>query len=234
MTTTETNGSMEPVEIEQPSQSTTTHTHNHNPHQPPRRQVSNIPLPKKQSPIAGACSNLVNSIVGAGIIGIPFAFRESGLVAGVILLILVSYFTDKTLRMLVELAFFSPRLKDYGVMTFEDLLAVSVKCCGKRKSCIHASLMVPQFDFQLTSSFSLVHFLRTAPLWPRRNYFCPYQYVHHSLRSHGGLSLDHQGYVARHLWSGRFTRRWRIRGTRAVNGGHIARNCGAAVDATGL
>ncbi|KAL3909638.1 MAG: hypothetical protein SGILL_008009, partial [Bacillariaceae sp.] len=110
---------MEPVEIEQPNGN-----RSNNPHQPPRRQVSNIPLPKKQSPIAGACSNLVNSIVGAGIIGIPFALKESGLVAGVILLILVSYFTDKTLRMLVELAFFSPRLKGYGVMTFEDLLAL--------------------------------------------------------------------------------------------------------------
>ena len=115
---------MEPVEIEQPSQQS--NGNGHNPRQPPRRQVSNIPLPKKQSPILGACSNLVNSIVGAGIIGIPFALKESGLVAGVILLILVSYFTDKTLRMLVELAFFSPRLKGYGVMTFEDLLAVSL------------------------------------------------------------------------------------------------------------
>ncbi|KAG7340773.1 transmembrane amino acid transporter [Nitzschia inconspicua] len=113
---------MEPVEIE---------PHPNFPHHgggtvppPPRRQVSNITLPKKKSPVAGACSNLVNSIVGAGIIGIPFALKESGLVAGTILLILVSYFTDKTLRMLVELASFSPRLKDYGVLTFEDLLSL--------------------------------------------------------------------------------------------------------------
>ena len=116
---------MEPVEIEQPPNNNNSNANN--PHQPPRRQVSNIPLPKKQSPVAGACSNLVNSIVGAGIIGIPFALRERGLVAGVVLLVLVSYFTDKTLRMLVELAFFSTRLKGYGVMTFEDLLAVSVQ-----------------------------------------------------------------------------------------------------------
>jgi len=91
---------------------------------PPRRQVSNITLPKKKSQISGACSNLVNSIVGAGIIGIPFALKESGLIAGVILLVLVSYFTDKSLRMLIELASFSPRLKDYGVLTYEDLLAL--------------------------------------------------------------------------------------------------------------
>jgi len=56
-------------------------------------QVSNLSLPKKKSGIAGACSNLINSIVGAGIIGIPFALDQSGLVAGVCLLILVSYFT---------------------------------------------------------------------------------------------------------------------------------------------
>jgi sodium-coupled neutral amino acid transporter 11 len=118
------NRAMNPVEIEQTTSPPPARTHSL--HQPPRRQVSNIPLPKKQSPVAGACSNLVNSIVGAGIIGIPFALKESGLIAGVVLLILVSYFTDKTLRMLVELAFFSPRLKDYGVMTFEDLLAVSM------------------------------------------------------------------------------------------------------------
>lgn len=67
---------------------------------------------------------MVNSIVGAGIIGIPFAMRESGIVAGTVLLVLVSYFTDKTLRMIIELASFSPRLQGRGVLTFEDLLFV--------------------------------------------------------------------------------------------------------------
>ena len=121
---------MEPVEIEQP---TPPPEHGGDPAVaapshggPPRRQVSNITLPKKKSGITGACSNLVNSIVGAGIIGIPFALSQSGLIAGVILLLLVSYFTDKTLRMLVELASFSPRLKGHGVLTFEDMLSVSL------------------------------------------------------------------------------------------------------------
>jgi sodium-coupled neutral amino acid transporter 11 len=117
---------MEPVEIE-PSAAPAPGGHGSTTsvHRPPRRQISNISLPKKKSSVLGACSNLVNSIVGAGIIGIPFALQQSGLFAGVILLVLVSYFTDKSLRMLVELASFSPRLKDYGVLTFEDLLAVS-------------------------------------------------------------------------------------------------------------
>ena len=65
---------------------------------PPRRQISNVSLPKTKSEISGASSNLVNSIVGAGIIGIPFAFKQSGLVAGVALLFLVSYFTGMSPR----------------------------------------------------------------------------------------------------------------------------------------
>jgi len=62
---------------------------------PPRRQISNISIPYKKSGIAGSSSNLVNSIVGAGIIGVPYALKESGLVAGVLLLVIVSYFTGR-------------------------------------------------------------------------------------------------------------------------------------------
>lgn len=91
-----------------------------------KRQISNITPPQTRSGLGGACSNLINSIVGAGIIGIPFALKESGLIAGVMLLLLVSYFTDKSLRMLVELASFSYKLHGRGVLTFEDLLSVRV------------------------------------------------------------------------------------------------------------
>ena len=69
-------------------------------------------LPRKTSKISGASSNLVNSIVGAGIIGIPFALDQSGLVSGVFLLLMVGYFTDKSLRMMIELATVSPKLRD--------------------------------------------------------------------------------------------------------------------------
>jgi sodium-coupled neutral amino acid transporter 11 len=64
-------------------------------HIAPRRQISNLSLPNRKSGLGGAQSNLINSIVGAGIIGVPFALKESGLVAGVILLFLVSYFTGE-------------------------------------------------------------------------------------------------------------------------------------------
>ncbi|KAL3826949.1 hypothetical protein ACHAXA_000013 [Cyclostephanos tholiformis] len=80
-----------------------------------------LSMPKKKSSILGASSNLVNSIVGAGIIGIPYALRMSGLWAGVLLLILVAALTDKSLRLLIEQASFHPRLSHLQVRTFEDL-----------------------------------------------------------------------------------------------------------------
>lgn len=61
----------------------------------PKRTLSDIPEPKTKSGLGGAISNLVNSIVGAGIIGIPYAFRESGLVTGFFLLCLVAYLTGE-------------------------------------------------------------------------------------------------------------------------------------------
>eukprot|EP00980_Cylindrotheca_fusiformis_P029536 scaffold23499_cov109-Cylindrotheca_fusiformis.AAC.13 len=98
--------------------------------QTPKQQLSNVSRPLSKSQISGACSNLVNSIVGAGIIGIPYAFKESGLVAGVTLLVAVSFFTDRTLRMLVELAHFHPRLKSVDVLTFEDLMFLPFGAVG--------------------------------------------------------------------------------------------------------
>jgi sodium-coupled neutral amino acid transporter 11 len=80
-----------------------------------------LSLPRKKSSLLGASSNLVNSIVGAGIIGIPYALRMSGLISGVALLVLVSVLTDKSLRLLIEQASFHPRLKNRNVHTFEEL-----------------------------------------------------------------------------------------------------------------
>lgn len=82
---------------------------------------SNSNMPTKQSSILGASSNLVNSIVGAGIIGIPYALRMSGLWAGTLLLLLVAVMTDKSLRLLIEQAYFHPKLRYLNVRTYEEL-----------------------------------------------------------------------------------------------------------------
>jgi solute carrier family 38 (sodium-coupled neutral amino acid transporter), member 11 len=91
---------------------------------PPSRQVSNISMPKVKTSIFGTSCNLVNSIVGAGIIGIPYAISNSGFVIGILLLILVGYMTDKSLRILVETATFHPKLVGLGVLTYEDLMSI--------------------------------------------------------------------------------------------------------------
>ncbi|KAK6462619.1 transmembrane amino acid transporter protein-domain-containing protein [Scheffersomyces coipomensis] len=45
--------------------------------------------------------NMANSILGAGIIGQPFAFRNSGLVGGIIVMVLLTILIDWTLRLIV-------------------------------------------------------------------------------------------------------------------------------------
>lgn len=85
--------------------------------------TTKLSKPLVQSGFWGASSNLMNSIVGAGIIGIPYSLRESGLIAGLFLLVLVAYLTDKSLRIIVGLASFHPKLKNRDVRTFEDLAA---------------------------------------------------------------------------------------------------------------
>jgi len=45
--------------------------------------------------LIGAVFNLVNCILGSGIIGLPFAVKEAGLVGGVLLLCIVSYLASK-------------------------------------------------------------------------------------------------------------------------------------------
>jgi solute carrier family 38 (sodium-coupled neutral amino acid transporter), member 11 len=122
--------------------------------------INHIPL--KKTGFFGTSSNLVNSIVGAGIIGIPCALRQSGLIAGILLLLLVACLTgkvlmivyanslprtlltkltrprcyrhdaDKSLRMIVELASFHPLLNDRELHSFEDLMAYPFGVPGSR------------------------------------------------------------------------------------------------------
>lgn len=96
------------------------------------RQISNVATPKVRTGILGSSSNLVNSIVGSGIIGLPYAMRESGFVVALVLLVLVSYFTDKSLRMLINMATYHPDLKGRGVLTYEDLMSIPFGRIGYR------------------------------------------------------------------------------------------------------
>ena len=75
---------------------------------PPSRPVKKAGMPY-------AVANFLNSIVGAGIIGIPFALKECGLVAGLLLLTCVGYLTSQSVQMIVEMG------RDLNVMDYEKL-----------------------------------------------------------------------------------------------------------------
>ena len=57
-------------------------------------QVKDLDEPQKSS-VAGAAFNLINAIVGAGIIGIPFAINQCSLVLGFIMVNVFAFLTGK-------------------------------------------------------------------------------------------------------------------------------------------
>ena len=57
-----------------------------------------------KSTLLGCAANLINAIVGSGIVGLPYAIQQAGFVAGIFLVVLCSILTEKSLRLLVETA----------------------------------------------------------------------------------------------------------------------------------
>lgn len=56
---------------------------------------------RPKSGLKSAFMNMANSIIGAGIIGQPYAFRQAGLLAGVVLLVGLTAVVDWTIRLIV-------------------------------------------------------------------------------------------------------------------------------------
>lgn len=71
---------------------------------------------EKKSSVIGTIANLINCIVGAGIVGIPFALKQTGLLTGFILIFSVALLTDKSLRLLIETG------KHASVQSYETLM----------------------------------------------------------------------------------------------------------------
>ena len=76
--------------------------HQHDSHMFPDTQASSSSEQAEGSSLFGAGFNFVNSIVGAGIIGMPIAIKESGFVMGIFLLVLVAVLIDRSVILLVE------------------------------------------------------------------------------------------------------------------------------------
>jgi len=77
---------------------------------------------ESKSSVGGATFNLINAIVGSGIVGIPYAIQQAGLFPGVLLICLCATLTDKSLRLLIETA------KHAGAPTYETTMEA---CYGK-------------------------------------------------------------------------------------------------------
>lgn len=71
--------------------------------------------PSGTSSVYKASFNFINSIIGAGIIGIPFAFGECGIVGGSILITFVAVLVATSVRMLIECGMRA------GILDYEDL-----------------------------------------------------------------------------------------------------------------
>ncbi|KAK3315329.1 transmembrane amino acid transporter [Apodospora peruviana] len=56
---------------------------------------------RPKSGLRMAFMNMANSIIGAGIIGQPYAFRQAGLLAGILLLVVLTVVVDWTIRLIV-------------------------------------------------------------------------------------------------------------------------------------
>jgi sodium-coupled neutral amino acid transporter 11 len=60
-----------------------------------------LPDARPKSGMKSAFMNMANSIIGAGIIGQPYAFRQAGLTMGTILLVVLTITVDWTIRLIV-------------------------------------------------------------------------------------------------------------------------------------
>ncbi|KAJ1980995.1 hypothetical protein H4R34_002246 [Dimargaris verticillata] len=78
--------------------------------------------PEASASVLGSFFNMTNAIVGAGMIGLPFAFSEAGFFTGILLLLSLGYITDWTLRLLA----YSTKLS--GRNTYQELVCF---CFGR-------------------------------------------------------------------------------------------------------
>jgi sodium-coupled neutral amino acid transporter 11 len=75
--------------------------------------------PTGTSSLSQAIFNLSNTIVGAGIIGLPYGLKRSGLVLGLLLMMIVAGLTNYSLRLLIRTAV------RHRKTTYEDLVFLS-------------------------------------------------------------------------------------------------------------
>ncbi|GJE94466.1 amino acid transporter [Phanerochaete sordida] len=87
--------------------------------EPPDENIDLEELAAKRTAGGGlldSVANMANSILGAGIIGLPYAVRQAGFVTGIILLVILCGVTDWTIRLIVVNAKMSGQNSYIGIM----------------------------------------------------------------------------------------------------------------------
>ena len=74
---------------------------------------------ERKSSLLGAYTNLCNVTMGAGIVGMPYAIKEAGLVPGTVMIIICAFLTDYSLRQLISVG------KVADVNSYETLMEAS-------------------------------------------------------------------------------------------------------------
>jgi len=88
-----------------------------------------------KSGLVGCTANLVNAIVGSGIVGIPYAVRKAGFGAGVCLVLFLALVTEKSLRLLIGTA------KHVHCPTYETAMEAAFGVAGFRFVAINMFIM---------------------------------------------------------------------------------------------
>ena len=123
---------------------------------------------RPKSGIRSAFVNMANSIIGAGIIGQPYAFRQAGLVTGIVLLIGLTITVDWTIRLIIINSKMSGANSFQGTMQHcfgkSGLIAISVAQWafafgGMIAFCIIVGDTIPQVLAALFPSLSDMSFL---------------------------------------------------------------------------
>jgi solute carrier family 38 (sodium-coupled neutral amino acid transporter), member 11 len=83
-----------------------------------------------RSTVMDSAFNFTNSIVGAGIIGLPYAMKQAGLISGLLLLGFLAWLVDYTVILLIKNAKLSSRSTYQGLIEFcfgsKGLLLISI------------------------------------------------------------------------------------------------------------
>lgn len=123
---------------------------------------------RPRSGLRNAFMNMANSIIGAGIIGQPYAFRQAGMLMGIILLVSLTVTVDWTIRLIVVNSKLSGADSFQATMEYcfgkSGLIAISVAQWafafgGMIAFCIIVGDTIPQVLLALFPSLSEIPFL---------------------------------------------------------------------------